>query len=383
VARVAVLGAGFGGLAAAVELRALLPEEHEVVAVDRRGAFFMGLSKLWDLVGLRPLAAGTRPLANLARRGVRVLRADVLGLDPDRRAVVTSRGELEADFLVVALGAAFDPGQVGTLRPPAFNLYDPSALGPAREALAALDRGRVLVSVLGVPYKCPPAPYEAAFLVDHWLRAERRRDRVELVVTTPQPTVLPVAGAEASARVAGALAERGVAVGTGRAEADVDPEARAVRFADGSAEPFDVLLAVPRHVAPSVLADGGLLGPSGWVEPDPRTLRTSFDRVYAVGDCTAVPAGPGQLPKAGVFAEAEGRVAARNVAAELAGGPAAEFDGRGACFLEVGGGRAALIDGDFFAPGGPAVRLSEPDEETFRAKGAFERERLDAWLPEA
>lgn len=382
MARVAVLGGGFGGLAAAVELRSLLGAQHEVVVVDRREGFFMGFSKLWDLVGTRPLAEGTRPLANLARQGVRVLRADVLAIDPDRRVVSTSEGDLAADALVVALGASFDPEQVASLRPPAFNLYDPQSLGPAREALEALERGRVLVAVLGVPYKCPPAPYEAAFLLDQRLRDEGRRGDVELWVSTPQPVVLPVAGPEASARVAAALEERGVAVWTGRGVSAADPASRTVRFADGSEEPFDVFLGVPRHVAPPVLEAAGLLGPSGWVEPDPRTLRTPFERVYAVGDCTAVPAGQGQLPKAGVFAEAQGRVAARNLAAELTGGPTAEFDGRGACFLEVGGGQAALIEGEFFAPGGPSVRLSEPDEATLRAKVAFERERLEAWLPD-
>ncbi|HXF56860.1 MAG TPA: FAD/NAD(P)-binding oxidoreductase [Actinomycetota bacterium] len=382
MARVVVLGGGFGGLAAAVELRSLLPDGHEVVLVDRRDGFFMGFAKLWDLAGTRPLAQGTRPLANLARRGVRVLRAEVLALDPGRRTVSTSEGDLTADGMVVALGASFDPEQVASLRPPAFNLYDPKALGPAREALRALDGGRVVVTVLGVPYKCPPAPYEAAFLLDQWLRDEGRRPRVELSVSTPQPMVLPVAGPEASARVAVALEERGVAVGTGRAVSGLDPGSGTVRFADGSVERFDLLLGVPRHVASPVLAAAGFLGPSGWVEPDPRTLRTAFERVYAVGDCTAVPAGQGQLPKAGVFAEAQGRVAARNLVAELTGGPGAEFDGRGACFLEVGGGQAAVIEGEFFAPGGPAVRLSEPDEATLRAKAAFERERLEAWLPE-
>lgn len=382
MAKVAILGAGFGGLAAAVELRSLLGPDHEVVVVDRRDGFFMGFAKLWDLVGTRPLAEGTRPLANLARRGVRVIRADVLAIDPGRRVVSTSEGELTADALVVALGAAFDPGQAASLQPPAFNLYDAGSLAPAREALGALDRGRVVVAVLGVPYKCPPAPYEAAFLLDQRLRDEGRRPGVELCVSTPQPVVLPVAGPEASARVAGALEERDVVVWTGRPVSGLDPGSRTVQFADGSGERFDLLLGAPRHVAPPVLAEAGLLGPSGWVEPDPRTLRTAFERVYAVGDCTAVPAGQGQLPKAGVFAEAEGRVAARNLAAELTGGPRAEFDGRGSCFLEVGGGRAALIEGDFFAPEGPAVRLSEPDEATLQAKVAFERARLDSWLPE-
>lgn len=379
MAHVAVLGAGFGGLAAANELRRLLREEDTVTVVDRRDAFSMGLSKLWDLVGQRPLAEGTRPLSRLRDRGIEHVRAEVRAIDPERRKVTTSEGAIRADFLLITLGAAFDPDQVEALQPPAHNLYDATALPEARRSLQTLT-GRLAIAILGVPYKCPPAPYEAAFLLDHMLRAEGRRGAVELSVSTPQPIVLPVAGPEASRRVARALEERGVAVRTERQVSRVDPEARALQMADGSTERFDVLLAVPRHVAPPVLARSGLLGPSGWIEPDRATLRTSFRGVYAVGDCTMLPVGQAQLPKAGVFAEAEGRVAARNIAAEITGGEGAEFDGRGYCFVEFGGGTAARVDGDFFAPGGPDVRLSLPDEASFRAKQDFERERLDAWL---
>jgi sulfide:quinone oxidoreductase len=81
-----------------------------------------------------------------------------------------------------------------------------------------------------------------------------------------------------------------------------------------------------------------------------------------------------------VFAEAHGRVAARNIVGEIGGDAGAEFDGRGYCFMEFGGGSAAYVEGDFFAEPGPRVRMSEPDEETFGAKQAFERERLEAWF---
>ena len=52
-----------------------------------------------------------------------------------------------------------------------------------------------------------------------------------------------------------------------------------------------------------------------------------------MGDCISVPLAKGQLPKAGVFAEAHGRVAARNIVADIQGGAGAEFDGRGYCFV--------------------------------------------------
>jgi hypothetical protein len=91
-----------------------------------------------------------------------------------------------------------------------------------------------------------------------------------------------------------------------------------------------------------------------------------------------LPAAP-PPPKAGVFAEAEARVAARNIAAEIDGGRGGRFDGTGYCFLEFPGQRASALEGHFFAQP-PEVRLAEPDTETFARKQAFEAERLRDWL---
>jgi sulfide:quinone oxidoreductase len=87
----------------------------------------------------------------------------------------------------------------------------------------------------------------------------------------------------------------------------------------------------------------------------------------------------GPPPKAEVFAEAEALVAARNIAAEIDGGPGDHFDGTGYCFLEFPGQRASALEGHFFAEP-PEVRLAEPDTETFARKQAFETERLRDWL---
>jgi sulfide:quinone oxidoreductase len=86
------------------------------------------------------------------------------------------------------------------------------------------------------------------------------------------------------------------------------------------------------------------------------------------------------LPKAGVFAHAEGEVVAARIAATFAGQPpVATFAGRGMCFLETGRDEATMVDGDFFADP-PAVALGEPSAAGFEAKRAFERDRLVAWF---
>ena len=356
MAHVLILGGGFGGLAAANELRSALPDA-DITLVSAADTFSMGFAKLWDLGGIRPLADGTRPLANLEQRGVRVVHSGIRSVDvAGRSAFVETEGELAGDGLVVALGAAPAQPSVETIRAASgFDLYDGAQLPAIHAALDAFPGGRVTVGILGVPYKCPPAPYEAALLLaDRGFRVR---------VTTPQPMTIPVAGKDASQYVASHLADAGVELRTEHQVSEDD-------YADA-----DVFLGVPAAAPPPVLGQ--------FLQPDKRTLAVpDHERVYAVGDCTAVPTAKGQLPKAGVFAAGEGAVAARNLAADLGGDDSLRttFDGHGYCFLELPGRKVAVVEGDFYAEPEPDVELSEATESQFARKQAYEQERLAAWL---
>jgi sulfide:quinone oxidoreductase len=380
MARILVLGGGFGGLAAAHRLRDALDEEHEITLVDRRDRFFIGLVKLWDMVGIASLEKESRSLRGLETKGIKFLQADITDLDPEVRRVETSAGTLSADFMVVALGAAFFPGHTEMLQGSAHHLYDAGNLPAIRRDLATIQEGRIVIGVMGVPYKCPPAPYEAALLIDDLLRGENKRDRVEISVYTPQPSPLPVAGRKGSALVSAALGEKGIALHTEHQITGIEGSSGSVSFANGTSAEFTLFLGVAQHVAPAVVANGSLAGKGGWIAPDPRTMKTRFDGVYAAGDCTAIPISKGQLPKAGIIAEGAARVAADNIIAELTGTDETGFDGRGMCFLEIGGGRAAYVEGNFYAQPEPDVEVAEPTPETFRRKEEFVRERLRNWL---
>jgi sulfide:quinone oxidoreductase len=380
VSHLVILGGGFGGLAAAHELRTLLGDEHEITLVDRVDEFYMGFAKLWDLAGTRPLAAGTRGLRALEDRGVRFLRAEIEAIEPSGRRVTTSQGDLEADALLVALGTSAAPAQRELLAGAgAHDLYDGRALDAMRADLERVSSGRVVVSILGGPHRCPPAPFEAALVVDRLLRDRGVRDDVEVVLTTPKPITLPVAGVDASAYVAEQLAEHGVGLLTEHPVADVDGDGRRLTFGDGTTLGYDVLLGVCADAPPPVVAASPLAAEDGWIHPDPRTLATAAERVYAVGDCTTVPSPAGQLPKAGVFAAAQAVVAARNMVADLGMGEPTTFDGHGYCFLELPGERVAFVEGDFLADP-PDVSLTPADHEQFLRKQAYERDLLDRWL---
>jgi sulfide:quinone oxidoreductase len=377
---VLILGGGFGGLAAARELRAA-DADLDVTLVSRDDHFYMGFAKLWDLAGTRPLAEGTRSLADLEAVGVRFVQADITGIDPAGCSVETTSGTIAADAMLVALGAGPLPAHRSLLdHDGAHDLYDGTELPAMNRVLDTIEEGRVLISILGGPFKCPPAPFEAALLIDERLRSRGARDRVDVAISTPQPITLPVAGPDASRYVADFLAERDIELFAESKVDAVDGAERRVTFANGSTVDYQALLGVPATAPPPVVVDSGLTATSGWIEPDRHTLATSFERVYAVGDCTWIATTQGALPKAGVFAAAEAVVAARNITADLLGTERDRFDGHGYCYLEVPGEKVAFVEGDFYAEPRPDVHLTEADHEQFRAKQAYERERLSAWF---
>jgi sulfide:quinone oxidoreductase len=377
VGRVLILGGGFGGVSAAYHLRLLAPE-HEVVLVDRDTHFMMGFRKNDELAGRGRMEVGRRPLAALGDRGVEVVRGATTRVDPAARAVEVDGRTLEADAIVAALGAETVLGAVPGLPEHGLNAYDPAVVPRAAETLAAMSDGRVAIGIFGAPYTCPPAPYELALLASESARS--RGADLEISVFTPQPMSLPVLGRVGCEVVEARLQAKDIRF-TPNAKAERVEGGRVV-LAGESSVPFDLLLAVPPHRCPQVLVDAGLAEPGGWVKVDPSTLETPAQAVWAVGDCTGIPLASGQpLPKAGVLAEAEGRVVAERIVARLGGRePEATFDGRGACYLEVGGGEAMMVRGLFLAEPAPEVELVGPSAELLEEKARYERERLEAWF---
>jgi sulfide:quinone oxidoreductase len=375
-----ILGAGFGGLTVATELRDALGADHEVVLLDRRDDFVLGLRKLWAVAGIGTLEEGRRSRATLTARGIPFLRRTIASLDPSSRRVVTDVETFDAGHLVVALGAETRPDLVPGFRDNAHNLYDVDAIPALTAALDSFEGGRIAIVIAGAPYKCPPAPYECAMLLHERLDRDGLRGATEIVVSTLQPMLLPNAGAEGSAWLGERLHDRKIEFHVQRKVSSVAPGR--VVFADGASLAADLIVGIPPHRVPRVVSESGLTDGGDWIPVDPRTLRTAHEGVYAIGDVTQIRLGNGlPLPKAGLMAEMEGRRVARAIVAEVRGeAPPDDFDGRGHCFLETGADEAALIEGDFFATPEPRVVLRGADGEHAREKRAFETDRLERWF---
>lgn len=377
MAHILILGGGFGGVATGIELRRLLPSEHRITLVDRRDQFSFGFRKTWVLLGEATLTAGQRPLKSLERRGIEVRQRTIEAIDAEARAVVVDGERLVADALVVALGAQSQPTSIPGFHEHGLDLYDPHRLSEAAMRLSAFPGGRVAIVILGIPYPCPPAPYELALLLREYF--EKKGVGAAVEVYTPQPMSLPVLGQAGCAVVERRLEANGIGFRPNHVAVGV--EAGQLKFKTGRAS-FDLLIGIPGHVCPTVARESGLADGDGWVKVNPRTLETAYAGVYAIGDMVSIPLANGKrLPQAGVFAEAQGMVVAARIAAVISGKASeATYDGTGFCFLEVGGGSAMLVQGNFLAEPEPVVSISEPSPEHLEAKRDLERSRLNEWF---
>lgn len=372
---VLVLGAGFGGLELSSRLSHELGDRVEITLIDRADAFVFGFSKLDVMFGRRAPEAVRLRYRDLATPRVRFRQEAVTAIDPEARRVVTGHGTYEADVLVVALGADYDLAATPGLAEAGHEFYSVPGAEAVRDVLPTFRAGTAIVGVCGAPFKCPPAPSEAAILLDEYLRQHGVRDDVRIQVVIPFGTPVPPSPATSEAIMA-KFAERGIEFVRDRRVAALDPGAHEAVLDDGSRLPFDLFLGIPVHRAPAVVEESGL-ATGGWIPVDPRTLATRFPGVYAVGDVTSV-----GTPKAGVFAERAARVVADQLIARIRGeSEPPGYDGTGSCWIEFGDGEVARVDVDFFStPGHPTGTFTAPSAVTAEEKVTFGTSRRSRWF---
>ena len=380
---VLILGGGFGGIVAACRLRQALPREHRVILVERETTHVFAPSLLWLMIGERKAAAISRPIAALARRGIEVIRGNIERIDPARRAVSINGRELAGDYLIVALGAELAPELVPGLATAGHNFYTLAGAESLRDARLTLGKGRIVVLVSAMPFKCPGAPNEAAMLLEYDCRRRGIRKDVSVDLYTAEPGPMPVAGAAVSAALRQMIESKGIGYHPNHAATAVDPNLRRITFANGASADFDLLAYIPPHRAPQPVRDAGLCGESGWIPVDRETMATKFPGIFAIGDITGIMlASIGKpLPKAGVFAHYEAEVVANNLVHAITGkGAPQRFTGDGECFLEAGDGRAGYGGGNFYAAPAPQIALKPPSVMHHLGKVLYEKYWLFRWF---
>lgn len=379
---VAILGGGSGGIVAASRLRKLLPRGYRIILVDKQSDHLFAPSLLWLMIGDRNPEKISRPLSRLKRKGIEVIQGDIQAIDPRARTVKVNDKLITADALIVALGADYAPQNVKGLVEAGHNAYTLKGATAIRNALSAFKGGKIVFLTAEPVYKCPAAPYEAAMLVEYHCRRLGIRKKTKIAVYAAEPGPMGTAGPEVSKQVRQMVESKGISYHPLHQITEADAKARLLKFADGSTAKFDLLIYVPPHVAPTVVAEAGLLAESGWIAVDRNTLETKFEDVYALGDVTSIPLKMGKpLPKAAVFAHAQAEIVAHNISAKWAGRVGRDsFNGKGKCFIEIGDHRAGMGAGNFYAEPTPQVNVKHPNLFWHLSKVWFERYWLYKWF---
>lgn len=341
--RVVVIGGGWGGLAAARHLRRLAPAL-DVVLIEREPAFqSLALSNHW-LVGRLDGSRLQHDYAAAARAGGwQWLRAEVSGIDRERRVVLSSAGTLGYDWLVLACGIRHDyrawfgadPAAAEATRtryPAAFSVG--LELAQLKRKLDAFSGGTLLMNLPPQPARCPPAPYERAMMIA-WL-LKTRKLKARLVVLDPGGGVLgfPKLFAERYREQITYVPHTTVRA--------VDPYRRRVST-DFDDYDFDDAILMPPQQAGDLVWQAGLIGrdaegaPSGWGEQHPLRLHAVADeRIYLVGDLIGR-ASPlfGHYTKSGHVAARLGAIAAAEIAARAEGREASTTLPDSVCYVST------------------------------------------------
>lgn len=350
-----VLGGGIGGISVARELSRKIGNEDginlaKILVFEKEKRSLFAPSLTWMMVGKREEKQIYGDLSNVELGGIEVIYGEIESIDPEKRIVASNNTEYNGDYMVISLGTEltdmYDLSLYG------HNFYTISGATSFYEDLKQFNGGKIAVVVSSLPHKSPVAPYEAALLIDNFIRDKKIRPKTDITLYTPELEPMDFASREISEEVRRLMKEKDINYKPQHKLTTAGSNSLTFLTVDnGTAEAkFDLLAFTPKHTCPAIIREAGLTGGSGWIEVDTQTLQTAFDNVYAIGDNTLLPIGDGKtLPKAGVFAQYQAETVAHNIARMLRGkNPNKTFEAEGSYILDHDD-KASKVDGSFIA----------------------------------
>ena len=311
--KIVILGGGSGGLVAATQLGSNLGKDHDVILIDRRSQHIFMPAFLFLMVGQRQPKDIVRNLKRLEQRNVQVIQSEIEGIDPKRQQVLLDSGPISYDYLIISLGMRTAPELLPGFAEAAQHSWELEATLRLRETLESFEEGRILVGVPPGPYRCPPAPYEAQWMLDSYFHQRGMRDKVKIEFFTPAPEP---AGEERTPAVwmDRQSKKRGIQQHYSFSVQSIDAQRKVVKALYGFELPYDLLFLVPPHQPSQVLLDSSLVETGSGIRVDYDTLVARWGNVYCIGDCADMP-----VSKSGGVAHQQAEVVAHNLTVELTG----------------------------------------------------------------
>jgi sulfide:quinone oxidoreductase len=385
--QVLVIGGNFGGLTAALEVKAELGDDVDVTVVSATDRFLFNPSLIWLPFGKRRAGDITFPLEPVfGAHGIGFAHAEATAIDPAARRVLTTGGcSYGYDYLVIATGYRNKFDVLPGLGPEGYaqtitSLADAERAGTAWAKFLD-DPGPVVIGATQGA-SCFGAAYEFLFNTSYQLRKAKLHGRVPLTFVTAEPFLghfgiggLP--GGEKLLKMF--LRKQSITAVTGVAMEEVTGDQ--VRLSDGSSLPFRYAMVVPPFVGQDVVrATPGLSDDKGYVPVQDTYQSKAYPEIYAVGIAAQVPvpwqtAVPIGIPKTGFPVESMAKVAARNIAAAVRGEPLAshkEFGEMAAvCMMDAGNNGVLILADHMLPPRKAGVMI--PGPQVHAMKVAFEK----------
>jgi sulfide:quinone oxidoreductase len=356
--RIVILGGGVGGTLTANLLikklrRQVKSGAVQITVVDQTGQHTYQPGFMYIAMGGERADRLQRPERSLLDKQITLLVGEVARIDESTQTVFLADGlPVGYDYLVLATGSRLVPEEIEHFDTQAQHFYTAEAALELRRALDAFKGGRIVIGIAGMPYKCPPAPLEVAFLIEAELRQRRLRDKSEIHFCSPIGRAFTIESVSEMATPI--LEQKGIELHTFFNVETIDPGRKVVLSLEGEELPYELLILVPPHKGQQFLMDSGLApAPGGWLPTDRATLQVGGrPNVYALGDATDLP-----LSKAGSTAHFEAPVVSERIVAAIEGREVnhktGDYLGKVMCFFEIGDGKGTLLQFDYEHPPRP------------------------------
>jgi sulfide:quinone oxidoreductase len=316
MAKVLILGGGFGGVIAAERLAEQLGDEHQITLVSRSRhfVFYPALVRLaFGKCQREDVSFNLRQ--TLLNQRVNFIEAEVARIDPVERKVTIAHGEVEGhlpyDYLIFALGRRFATERISGFYEHAHHLLSLEKALRFGKAVAEFHEGRAVIGQCSGA-RLPVPVYETAFALSRLLEERGERARARITIVSPDPPGLQLGDSDVTIALRKALAAHDIEFRTDFPIDRVTPGAATT--SNGHGINFNLLMLLPPFQGSAAATHLGITNEESYINVDSATRVVGVERMYAVGDCVNFSG-----PKMGHMAVRQAEVAATNLAAEIEG----------------------------------------------------------------